>query len=133
MRDQYKILAEKYNLINEGSDGTDEEWYYYQNPDNIIKTFTPNKEVMNLFKEWLKTNSEFGEYLDAWWEAEICEHIPDMLIPRGLKHVKDWAAYGTRQFAKEYYKPFLKSKEYKTYLKAKEELHKDNPGVNIDI
>ena len=54
MRDQYKVLTEKYiQVFNEGSDGTDEEWYYYQNPDNIIKTFTPNKEVMDLFKEWL--------------------------------------------------------------------------------
>ena len=54
MRDQYKVLAEKYiQVFDEGTDGTDEEWRYYHDIDNTIKTFTPNKEVMNIFKEWL--------------------------------------------------------------------------------
>ncbi len=134
MRDQYKVLAEKYiQVFDEGTDGTDEEWRYYHDIDNTIKTFTPNKEVMNIFKEWLKTKTEFGEHVNEWWETELSERIPGRLIPRGQKHVKDWAAEGRRLLIKHYYEPFLKSKEYKTYLKAKEELYRDNPGVNIDI
>ena len=146
MRNQYKVLTEKYALITEMG-GTVEDWcdYFYS---ELSPDFWPGPinswDGLEYFKKWTerKVNAKngnqppfitFNEYY-----KDIAEGYLDFADDDEFNSDSDAEDSARRAYLHmhKWYKKFLQnveSPEYKEWQAVKEQLYKDNPGVNIDI
>jgi hypothetical protein len=133
MKNQYKILAEQYNLIVNAAQ--EEAESQIDVPEEIDREQLPTD--LKAFLDWIYTHTIWKRQADVFQQIIQNEGYKDML------HGFFWARYEDyregvglewNDAVKAAVELVLKlAQEYKIWLAAKETLYKDTPGVNIDI
>lgn len=164
MRNQYKVLSEKYNLITENNIGNvyymtkvfglgSEEGDEYEfinaklvTPEDIHKHFYEHNETYYRhyteeyflpFEELIKKLNE-GEVMIIKGELEVytlCKNMEELLKNNYLEriHLVDRGEVKDSDASRVNMKETDALYNLHRQLKDREELYKDNPGVNIDI
>ena len=144
MRDQYKVLSEKYSLITEMG-GPVEDWcdYFYS---ELSPEFPPGPinswDGLEYFKKWTqrRVNEKNGNQqplitFDEYYK-DVAEQYLDYADDDESDSAAEESAYKAYLHMHKWYKKFLQKKdspEYKEWQAIKKQLYGDNPGVNIDI
>ena len=145
MKDQYKVLIEKYNKVQEAYGFVSESIFW-----ETVKSGVPEDDIED-FIRWYMVNTEHAEGFKEIQESTNCTdleaicYVYDAIQKQEYDRCKEifWgdkkSQTRTKQCREEvdtttvaaimtYY-----NEDYKNWKATRDELYKNNPGVNIDI
>lgn len=133
MKNQYKILAEQYNLIVNAAQKKVVETEIVV-PEEIDRKKLPTD--LKAFIDWIYTHSEFKDegLFNLYKKEQGYKNLLNEFFWARCEDYNEGVGLEWDIAIDAAVKLILKlAKEYKIWLKAKETLYKDNPGINIDI
>ena len=141
MRNQYKILAEKYEEVGNtlyGVDAKQEALRIIKSRQNSKLDPEINPEIAyKYFVEWMfqeegNIQAPTTAEIQAWFDNSV-ENFEESQRDREEPVDIDYCVQLAQLQFGETLRAFLKTVEYKEQVQAYQELYKNNPGVNIDI
>lgn len=145
MKDQYKVLIEKYNKVQEAYGFVSESIFW-----ETVKSRVPMDDIED-FIRWYMDNTEHAEGFKEIQERQNCTdleaicHVYDDIQEHEYAGCKElfWDDENSEERIEQcrekkddetvaeimsYY-----NEDYKNWKATRDELYKNNPGVNIDI
>ena len=159
MRDQYKVLSERYAQVQEAVEVSDKDYEFLVNrliemhrpedKDEFLKFLNQYQGRLFVYDQYARRSNITGvdpELIKKIQQTLDPSHsfgtTPNFTISERLYRAVYWGGrlltfrtrrgypYSKKSAKRDYEEKFY---EWCNSMKAREELYKDNPGVNIDI
>ena len=137
MRDQYKVLAEKYNKVQEAYGFVSESIFW-----ETVKSGVPEDDIEG-FIRWYMDNTEHAEGFKEIQERQNCTDLEAICYIYDDIQKQEYAGCKEMYWREVRIEQCREKKDqatvaeimsyYKQWKATRDELYKNNPGVNIDI